>query len=491
MGPTPDMTRQSTGTFLLQWYGVRAARFVGALLGAGVCSFFGAFPAVWIMSMLMWPEEYGALHTLCFWGLFLVGSGVVFHLLRTRDWSWWQGALAAPLFTMLGLVAYCVVAITFVPPFYFFCVLLLTASWHLLVPLVTGLAQASHTTSMTAALRNAGWTQDAQRWRGSVVVAADAPTQHGGPWRLDLSQALRERCEPGLRSSLSRVVVDLQVSPLQMLYLRGRWGTETPRVNEQILRQYKGMTGKASPRLPMELSFFVALHNVDVEAPLQKLEEHPCVTRCALHASGLQLLLHPLQDEAVDEVFELVSAVVGQAITMSLRPWSLLEAHYGLAVSLGDASERLPSAEGFVDGARFSICTVRIDKERYGTRFCVEVGGCEGVAARRREAHDEGGRIGDPVLDSLLFLDGAPPAVLQRRFARDEVRGSLLDVLHGNPGSSLKDGVLTLVLDGALGEDDLKWLPLLSELGRLISEADPAPTNHAEQAAIPHLTSPV
>ena len=113
-------------------------------------------------------------------------------------------------------------------------------------------------------------------------------------------------------------------------------------------------------------------------------------------------------------------------------------------------------------------------------------GGSAGrVRGRRREAEDHGGGIGDPVLDSLLFFDGAPPATLHARFARDDVRELLLDVLHGNPGSSLQDGALTLVLDRALSEADLRWIPDLVSLGQLPDGARAVAQNRAGQAVEP------
>ena len=59
-------------------------------------------------------------------------------------------------------------------------------------------------------------------------------------------------------------------------------------------------------------------------------------------------------------------------------------------------------------------------------------------------------KLGDPILDGMISVHTSDPAALAARISSDEVRGALLEVVHGYQGSVLTADGVHLVHDGRL-----------------------------------------
>lgn len=106
----------------------------------------------------------------------------------------------------------------------------------------------------------------------------------------------------------------------------------------------------------------------------------------------------------------------------------------------------------------------------------------------------DGPRLGDPVLDGRVVVEwvegGGPEALdaaldwMRGRLAESgpDLRGCLLDVLHGIPGARIEDGVVSVELEGRVGPELEHLLERLIALARALSDrtepsgfADPTP----------------
>lgn len=67
-----------------------------------------------------------------------------------------------------------------------------------------------------------------------------------------------------------------------------------------------------------------------------------------------------------------------------------------------------------------------------------------GMRARKRQADDSAGiRLQDPILNRMLFVEGDELSAIESWVVDDRVRESMLEVLHGHPGSEVGlDGVV-------------------------------------------------
>lgn len=150
-----------------------------------------------------------------------------------------------------------------------------------------------------------------------------------------------------------------------------------------------------------------------------------------LEAVGVRL------KEAVDLVHALAGAGQGA--------WRAVAELHGLAIN--------PAAtliSGDVDGIGLRI---ELDSDR---RTWVRASLPQPLPAGTRIVHKDRGsgdvRLGDPILDTLVSVRTGAPEVLAARISRDEVRGPLLELVHGMPGAEVRSNELVFVASGRLGK---------------------------------------
>ncbi|MBX2798295.1 MAG: hypothetical protein KTR31_11515 [Myxococcales bacterium] len=88
----------------------------------------------------------------------------------------------------------------------------------------------------------------------------------------------------------------------------------------------------------------------------------------------------------------------------------------------------------------------------------------------RKESAKSGGALGDPVLDSLVSVQTDDLAVLRQRLCTEDVRGALLEVVHGFPGSSVRSDVVELWCPHWVGLDLHARVDLVLQLVRCLDD---------------------
>jgi len=168
-----------------------------------------------------------------------------------------------------------------------------------------------------------------------------------------------------------------------------------------------------------------------------------------------------------------------QALTeVALLPFRRLAARHGLREDL--IYERI-QLEGQVDGQELTVFGGLLPGKP-GPWTVIDVSMPEAlpqglrVALRDRRGHEPRLRLGDPILDPLLHVECRQPERARRLLADDELRGALLEVVHGHPGSCVGDDAVTLEVEGLAGEelDGLveAVLALAASLRRRVGELD-------------------
>ena len=75
-------------------------------------------------------------------------------------------------------------------------------------------------------------------------------------------------------------------------------------------------------------------------------------------------------------------------------------------------------------------------------------------------------KLGDPILDTMVSIETSDPAALSERLSDDEVRGALLEVVHGFPGSMVTEREIILATRQWPGRFLEKGVDAVKELQR-------------------------
>lgn len=189
------------------------------------------------------------------------------------------------------------------------------------------------------------------------------------------------------------------------------------------------------------------------------------------------------------EIETLVQAAVdaAQGLDRAARaPWKALAVERGL---LHEETGSSATLDGRLRGLPVLV------RARHGgpqpqTSIRVEL---EGELPRpvRIRAGTDGERIGDPILDGRVVVEGtagpgdearaAAVAWLRARLSDDnhDLRGCLMDVLHGLPGAVIEGGAVHASLPGRPGRQLAETLDRLLDLGVALSDGAPADTRDA------------
>lgn len=95
----------------------------------------------------------------------------------------------------------------------------------------------------------------------------------------------------------------------------------------------------------------------------------------------------------------------------------------------------------------------------------------DGTRVMHRARLSRGRELGDPILDPMLRAESADLGELGRRLGQDAVRGPLLEVLHGFPGSSLRHDRVMLRVPGRAGPALPRRVRLVTELASALAAA--------------------
>jgi len=108
-------------------------------------------------------------------------------------------------------------------------------------------------------------------------------------------------------------------------------------------------------------------------------------------------------------------------------------------------------ADGEVDGLTVRV-RYRDDAGPPHTAVRVEVPGLEPgdlrVTLPEYGGDGDGLSTGDPIVDRLLWVDGANAERVTRLLRDDDLRAALLEVVHGHPGSAVRGGAVLLAVPG-------------------------------------------
>lgn len=158
------------------------------------------------------------------------------------------------------------------------------------------------------------------------------------------------------------------------------------------------------------------------------------------YAKGLQLRTQTLSFYEDDVLTDLLRHRLGAAADVvraierqAVAPWRAAAKRWGL--SLDADSLHL---EGLAEGVAFEVGVRQVrDEPALQIRGQVDLPLPEDLRVMRREPGNSGLRLGDPILDSLLVVSARSPDAARRLLLHSEVRGPLLAVVHGFPGSTL------------------------------------------------------
>lgn len=180
---------------------------------------------------------------------------------------------------------------------------------------------------------------------------------------------------------------------------------------------------------PAVIETFLALWRDGIRTELK--DDRVILVRRHVHAKGRRLAL--------------AGAVrLARALEQAVRgPWTRLAADRGLAVAPdGDL------LSGRVDGIALTVRFVAADPGRTDVvatfHPALPLGSVLGPAGSGSV------RLGDPVLDGMIGVATPEPEALAERIARDEVRGLVLEVVHGHPGSEVAGDTVRLAVPGRL-----------------------------------------
>ncbi len=163
-------------------------------------------------------------------------------------------------------------------------------------------------------------------------------------------------------------------------------------------------------------------------------------------------------DKELDAVIGAAVDAANALVVAAQAPWADLARHHGLRhTELGLAAV----LEGAIDGVPVRVQASGALKDA-ATTLRVDLG----PAMPRHvtlTAGDRGPRIGDPILDGRIQIEGPETelalAGIQARLddPDGDLRGCLMDVLHGIPGARIEGGSLVVTLQGRAGHrlDDL------------------------------------
>ncbi len=198
-----------------------------------------------------------------------------------------------------------------------------------------------------------------------------------------------------------------------------------------------------------------------------------CKTKGTLEivSSSVTVGFLSLTEAEVGRMAERVAALARALAEVPWRPLRHLAEVHGLA--LQDEAQSVV-ARGTVQGLDLSIRIGRHPDHRgwYTTvTIRLPVPLPDGLRATRREDQRGGIRLGDPVLDRLLLVEGTDQARTADLLRDDDLRGDLLAVVHGHPGSSLAHGTIELTLPGVALDTLAQALDEALALGRsLVSQ---------------------
>ncbi len=158
------------------------------------------------------------------------------------------------------------------------------------------------------------------------------------------------------------------------------------------------------------------------------------------YAKGFQLRTHTLSFYEDDVLTTLLRHRLGAAADVvraierqAVAPWRAAAGRWGL--SLDADSLHL---EGLAEGVALEVGVRQVrDEPTLQIRGQVDLPLPEDLRVMRREPGNAGLRLGDPILDSLLVVSARSPDAARRLLLHSEVRGPLLAVVHGFPGSTL------------------------------------------------------
>ena len=154
----------------------------------------------------------------------------------------------------------------------------------------------------------------------------------------------------------------------------------------------------------------------------------------------INLLRHRLE-----AVADIVRAIEGQAAA----PWSAAAERWGLKLDLEEL--RL---EGLIEGVAVDVGMREVrGQQSLQIRGQVDLPLPKDLRVVRREPGNAGLRLGDPILDSLQVVSGRNLDAARRLLLHSEVRGPLLAVVHGFPGSSLVGSQIVLRRPGRSSVD--------------------------------------
>lgn len=169
----------------------------------------------------------------------------------------------------------------------------------------------------------------------------------------------------------------------------------------------------------------------------------------ALRVQRSEWPLHPLAlERLVDEACKLGQALAARWV----EPWNQIRERWSLAPKRIKGSP-LRSAQGRAEGFPLWV-TELLDEGRPATHLVVEIHTLGGLRmAHKDTAEAQGWRplcapLGNPVIDMTLAVKAVDPDRARALLADEALTGDLLEVLHGLPGSQLKQEELIVVLPG-------------------------------------------
>ena len=146
----------------------------------------------------------------------------------------------------------------------------------------------------------------------------------------------------------------------------------------------------------------------------------------------------------IGRLMEQALSIARQLSEARMRPWNdLVRRHPDLALSTPDRAH-IALAGQTADGLHVQAAA-RLDAGRTRLTVAVPADLPPGlvIAAGDRPG---GVRLGDPVLDGMVSVSGAPAEVLRPLLLDDELRGELLAVVHAFPGSRVSGNSVVLNL---------------------------------------------
>ena len=170
--------------------------------------------------------------------------------------------------------------------------------------------------------------------------------------------------------------------------------------------------------------------------------------RIELSGSGLTVKVRGRHtDHAASRASEAIRLV--HALTAAGRgAWETLAHAHGLAID--EAAAQISGTLRGVD-VMIELLRGRSRTTRITALIARPLPG--GTAVVHKDLGGGGERLGDPVLDGMVVARTSDAGALSDRVCQDEVRGALLEVVHGYPGSVLRSDRVELTAPGRLGRE--------------------------------------